>query len=45
MTLPAQTVPTQVGQPAPNFTAPATFPGEAIGSPLRTLSRADYAGR
>ena len=35
----------QVGQPAPDFTAPAAFPGEATSSPLRTLSRADYAGR
>jgi len=35
----------QVGQPAPTFTAPAAFPGEAISSPLRPVSLADYAGR
>ena len=37
--------PAQVGQPAPTFTAPAAFPGEAISSPLRPVSLADYAGR
>jgi len=35
----------QVGRPAPNFTAPAAFPGEAAGSPVRTVSLTDYAGR
>ena len=35
----------QVGRPAPNFTAPAAFPCEAAGSPVRTVSLADYAGR
>ena len=39
------TLPAQVGQPAPDFTAPAGFPGEATSAPLRTISRADYAGR
>ena len=34
----------QVGQPAPDFTAPAAFPGAATASPLRTISLADYAG-
>jgi len=38
-------IPTQVGQPAPDFSAPAAFPGEATSSPLQTLSLADYAGR
>ena len=35
----------QVGQPAPSFTAPAAFPGEAAGSPVQSVSLADYAGR
>ena len=35
----------QVGQPAPDFTAPAAFPGEAANNPLRTVSLGDYAGR
>ena len=39
------TLPAQVGQFAPNFTAPAAFPGEAANSPLQTVSLADYAGR
>ena len=38
-------IPAQVGQPAPDFTAPAAFPGEATSSPLRAISRTDYAGR
>ena len=38
-------IPAQVGQPAPHFTAPAAFPGEATGAPLRPVSLADYAGR
>ena len=36
---------TQVGQPAPDFTAPAAFPGEAANSPIQTVRLADYAGR
>ena len=36
---------TQVGQPAPDFTAPAAFPGEAANAPLKTVSLADYQGR
>ena len=39
------TQPAQVGQPAPDFTAPAAFPGEAVSAPIQTVSRADYAGR
>jgi peroxiredoxin (alkyl hydroperoxide reductase subunit C) len=39
------TTPAQVGQPAPDFTAPAAFPDEAPDSPLQTVRRADYAGR
>ena len=39
------TPPAQVGQPAPHFTAPAAFPGEAMSSPLRPVSLGDYAGR
>ena len=39
----SQTV--QVGQPAPSFTAPVALPGETAGSPVRSLSLADYAGR
>ena len=35
----------QVGQAAPDFSAPAAFPGEAGNSPLQTASLADYAGR
>ena len=38
-------IPAQVGQPAPDFTAPAAFPGEAVSAPIQTVSRADYAGR
>jgi len=38
-------IPAQVGQPAPDFTSPAAFPGEAANSPLRTVSLADYRGR
>lgn len=34
-----------IGQPAPSFTAPAAFPSESAGSPVRTVSLADYAGR
>ena len=37
--------PAQVGQPAPHFAAPAAFPGEATGSPLRPVSLTDHAGR
>ena len=37
--------PAQVGQPAPDFTAPAAFPDEAPDSPLQTVRLADYAGR
>ena len=36
---------TQVGQPAPNFSAPAAFPGEAANAPLQTVSLAEYQGR
>ena len=39
------TQPAQVGQPAPDFTAPAAFPGEATASPLQNVSLADYRGR
>ena len=39
------TPPAQVGQPAPHFAAPAAFPGEAMSSPLQTVSLTDYAGR
>ncbi len=39
------TLTAQVGQPAPDFTAPAAFPGEAAGSPIQTVRLADYAGR
>ena len=39
------THPAQFGQPAPGFTAPAAFPGEAMSSPLRAVSPGDYAGR
>jgi peroxiredoxin (alkyl hydroperoxide reductase subunit C) len=35
----------QVGQPAPDFTAPAAFPSESANAPLRTVSLADYTGR
>jgi peroxiredoxin (alkyl hydroperoxide reductase subunit C) len=35
----------QVGQSAPDFTAPAAFPGEAANSPRLTVSLADYEGR
>ena len=34
----------QVGQPAPDFTAPVAFPSEAAGNPVRTVSLSDYAG-
>lgn len=34
-----------IGRPAPDFTAPAAFPGEAASAPVRTVSLADYAGR
>lgn len=37
--------PAHVGGPAPDFTAPAAFPGEAANASLRTVSLADYAGR
>lgn len=35
----------RVGGPAPDFTAPAAFPGEAMQDALQTISLADYAGR
>ena len=35
----------QVGQLAPDFTAPAAFPGEAISSPVQNVANADYKGR
>jgi peroxiredoxin (alkyl hydroperoxide reductase subunit C) len=35
----------QVGQPAPDFTTAAAFPGEAANSPLQTVSLSDYKGR
>jgi len=35
----------QVGQPAPDFSAPAAFPGEAANSPLQAARLADYRGR
>lgn len=38
-------LPAQVGQPAPNFTAAAAFPGEVANSPLQTVSLADYRER
>jgi peroxiredoxin (alkyl hydroperoxide reductase subunit C) len=38
-------LPAQVGQPAPDFAAPAAFPGEATSSPLRTVRLSDYRGR
>lgn len=34
-----------VGQPAPDFTASASFPSEAAAAPVRTVSLADYQGR
>lgn len=34
-----------VGQPAPDFTAPAAFPDEASSSPTGIVSLADYQGR
>ena len=34
-----------VGQPAPDFTAPAAFPGESAASPVQQVSLGDYAGR
>ena len=37
--------PAHVGQPAPHFTAPAAFPGEALSAPHRPISHGDYAGR
>jgi len=37
--------PAQVGQPAPDFAAPAAFPGEAANSPLQTVRLDDYRGR
>ena len=39
------THPAQFGQPAPSFTAPVAFPGEALSAPLRPTSLGDYAGR
>ena len=39
------THPAQFGQPAPNFTAPAAFPGETMSAPLRPVTLDDYAGR
>ncbi len=38
-------IPAQVGQPAPDFSAPAAFPGEAANSPIQMVRLADYAGR
>lgn len=35
----------RVGLPAPDFTAPAAFPGEDMQDALQTVSLADYAGR
>jgi len=35
----------RVGQSAPDFTAPAAFPGEAAASPLQTVSLAAYRER
>ena len=34
-----------IGQPSPDFIAPAAFPGESASSPVRTVGLADYAGR
>jgi len=34
-----------IGKPAPVFTAPAAFPGEAASNPVRTVSLADYRDR
>ncbi len=34
----------QVGQPAPDFSAPVAFPGEAAGNPVRSISLSNYAG-
>lgn len=34
-----------VGQSAPDFTAPAAFPGEAMNAPGRAIGLSDYAGR
>lgn len=38
-------IPAQVGQPAPDFATPAAFPGEAMNSPIQTVSLGDYRGR
>ena len=38
-------IPAQVGQPAPDFAAPAAFPGESAGDPLQTVRLADCRGR
>jgi len=37
--------PAQVGQPAPDFSAPAALPGEAMSGPLQTVRLDDYRGR
>lgn len=34
-----------VGRPAPNFTAPAAFPGETAAVPVRAVSLSDYRER
>ncbi len=39
------TLTAQVGQPAPDFSAPAAFPGEAMSGPLQTVRLDDYRGR
>lgn len=36
---------TLVGQPAPDFTAPAAFPGETASAPVRAVSLSEYLER
>ena len=35
----------QVGKPAPEFTAPAAFPGDTASSPIRNVSLSGYRGK
>ncbi|MFM7321191.1 MAG: peroxiredoxin [Armatimonadota bacterium] len=34
-----------VGKPAPDFTAPAAFPGDSSAGPVKTVSLSDYRGK
>lgn len=34
-----------IGQPGPDFTAPAAFPSRNAATPIRTINLADYTGR